>query len=466
MSLAEITAALWRRRLLFAVTLLACFAVVALITAAVPRIYRATATVYVGTDTPNLGTDQGEQLARTYTTIAGNPNIAQAALAALHLGLTRQQLLDKMSFTPVERTQLLEISAEDQSATKAQSIANTYATVFSNSVNAQVQSGDAPASVAVNQPAVAPADPVRPNPPVYLAFGALLSLLIAVAVVVVRDRLDRRIRVSPQDDEIQGQTILARIPTLLDAGPTGTDGRSARFANAARILRSDAFRVLRTNLDLAGGSPARTIMVTSPGQGEGKTTVAAQLALTIATDRESVAIVECDLRRSALGRTGFGQDWKRPSKGLAEFLNGDATAKQVITEAPSIPELTIVWGGKAMIEPGPLLRSDRLPTLIQHLSREHKWVILDTPPIAVGDDSLVVSSVSDGAVVVVDAEETTASALDAGLKQLRRVRAPVLGVVLNHAPPAELDAYRYLTEEPGQGMRQARQRPVRQTQNR
>jgi len=132
MSLAEITSALWRRRLLFAVTLLACFAVVALITAAVPRVYRATATVYVGTDTPNLGTDQGEQLARTYTTLAGNPNIAQAALSALHLGLTRQQLLDKMSFTPVERTQLLEISAEDQSPSKAQSIANTYSNTFAS----------------------------------------------------------------------------------------------------------------------------------------------------------------------------------------------------------------------------------------------------------------------------------------------------------------------------------------------
>ena len=465
MSLAEITAALWRRRLLGAVTFLACFAVVALITAAVPRIYKATATVYVGTDTPNLGTDQGEQLARTYTTLAGNPNVAQAALASLNIGLTRQQLLDKMSFTPVERTQLLEISAEDESRARSQQIANTYANTFATSVNNQVTTGDAPARVAVNQPAVAPTDPVRPNPPVYLAFGALLSLLIAVTVVVVRDRLDQRIRIGPHDDEIQGQVILARIPTLVDPA-TAQDGQSARFANAARILRSDAFRVLRTNLDLAGGKPARTIMVTSPGQGEGKTTIAAQLALTVATDREPVAIVECDLRRRALGESGFGQEWPRPEKGLAEYLDGDATAKQIIETAPSIPELTIVWAGRSMIEPGPLLRSARLPTLIQHLSREHKWVILDTPPIAVGDDALIVSSVSDGTAVVIDAEETTAPALEAGLKQLRKVRAPILGVVVNHAPPAELDAYRYLTEEPVVRAKAPAQQRARQTQSR
>ena len=137
MSIADITAALWRRRVLFAITLIACFGVVAVITAAVPRIYRATATIYVGNNVPRLNTDQGEQLTRTYTTLAGNPNVAQAAIAALDIGLTRQQLLDKMSFTPVERTQLIEIAAEDKSPSQAQRIANTYADVFAANVATQ-----------------------------------------------------------------------------------------------------------------------------------------------------------------------------------------------------------------------------------------------------------------------------------------------------------------------------------------
>jgi receptor protein-tyrosine kinase len=465
MSLADITNALWRRRLLFAATALACFAVVALITAAVPRIYRATTTVLVGTNTPNLGTDQGEQLTRTFTTIAGNPNMAQQVLGQLHQGLTRQQLLDKMSFTPVERTQLLEISAEDRSPGKAQTIANTYANVFASQVNAQVATGNAPANVAVNQAAVTPTNPIRPKPAVYLAFGAFLSLLIATAVVLVRDRLDRRIRIGQQDDAIQGQPVLARIPTLLYPAAGGNDGPDARFANAARVLRSDAFRVLRTNLELAGGNPAKAIMVTSPGQGEGKTTIASQLALTMATDRESVAIVECDLRRRGLRDTGLGQGAKRPEKGLAQFLNGEASAKQIVAGAPSLNDLSIVWAGKSMIEPGPLLRSDRLPELIDQLSTSHDYVILDTPPIAVGDDALIVSSIADGCLVVIDAEETTAPALEAGLRQLRLVRAHVLGLVVNHAPPAELDAYRYLTEEPAQNRHPARD-VVRQRQTR
>jgi tyrosine-protein kinase len=448
MSFAEITSALWRRRHLFAVTLIACLSVVVVITAAVPKVYKATATIYVGKDTPGLDTDQGEQLARTYTTLAGNPNVAQEALEALDIGLTRQELLDKMSFTPVERTQLLEIGAEDRSPAEAQLIANTYAYVFAKTVKAQVAAGDAPARVSVNQPAVEPSDPIRPNLPLYLGFGGLLSLLIAAAVAVARDRLDRRLRIGPGEDTVQGQLILARIPTLLGPGAVNGDGAGSWVAGAARILRSDALRILRTNLDLATGRVARTIAITSPENGEGKTTIAAQLALTLATDREKVAIVECDLRNPALNESGFGSRWVRSAPGLSDYLDKQATVRQVVKAIPSMAGLHVVWAGSAVAEPGPLLRSGRLRQLLESLGRTHDWVILDTPSLAVGDDALIASSYADGTVMVIDAEETTGPALGAGFKHLRTVRARILGVVVNHAPPTGLDSYRYLTEEP------------------
>jgi succinoglycan biosynthesis transport protein ExoP len=448
MSIAEITSALRRRRLLFAVTLIACLGVVGVITAAVPKIYKATAIIYVGRDVSRLNTDQGEQLSRTYTTLAGNPNVAQEALEALDIGLTRQELLDKMSFTPVERTQLLEIGAEDRSPAEAKLIANTYADVFASAVETQVAAGNAPAGVSVNQPAVEPTDPIRPNLPLYLGFGALLSLLIAAAVALVRDRLDRRLWIGPRDDTVQGQLILARIPTLLEPGALNGNGAGSWVAGAARILRADAFRVLRTNLDLATGRAARTIAITSPGNGEGKTTIAAQLALTLATDREKVAIVECDLRHRALDECGFGSQWMRSAPGLSDYLDKRATIRQVVKAIPAMAGLHVVWAGTAIAEPGPLLRSGRLRQLLESLGRNHDWVILDTPSLAVGDDALIASSHAAGTVMVTDAKETTGPALEGGFKHLRTVRARILGVVVNHALPTGLDSYLYLTEEP------------------
>ena len=458
MGFSEITSALWRRRLLFATTVAACLIAIIVITALIPKTYRASATLYVGTDRPRLDTSEGEQLTRTYASLASNPNVAEDVLSELDVDLTRSKLLDKVSFTPVERTQLLEISAEDQSASEAQEIANTYADVFAETAAAQVAAGIAPVNVAVSQPALEPTDPVRPNPPVYLGVGAILSFLIAAAVALARERLDRSLRIGPRDDTVNGEVILARIPTLPEPSLAVTDGPVSSSLRTARILRSDAFRVLRTNVDLAAGDPARTIVVTSPGAGEGKTTIAAQLAITIATDGDRVAVVDCDLRRGALVGVGFEKTRRRSSGGLSEYLAGDSTLRQAAPSTSEIPGLKIVSAGKTVAEPGPLLRSGKLKTLVDSLRDGNDWVIVDTPPIAVGDDALIASSLADGAIVVIDGERTRGPALDAGLNQLRNVGARVLGVVVNHAPPAELDAYRYLNQGAPQKLRVARQR--------
>src|SRR5687767_2898747 len=138
MSLEQIASILWRRRLLFALTFLACVAAVVVVTYRLPKSYEATATLLVGgketqTDLP-LDTGLAERLTRTYTTLAGNPNVADEVRQELPLELSRSELLDRMSFSPVERTQLLQIRAEAPSRSEAQQIANTYAAVFQGRV--------------------------------------------------------------------------------------------------------------------------------------------------------------------------------------------------------------------------------------------------------------------------------------------------------------------------------------------
>ena len=178
--------------------------------------------------------------------------------------------------------------------------------MFANTVAAQVATGNAPATVSVNQPAVEPSDPIRPNYPLYLGFGALLSLLIAAAVAVVRDRLDRRLRIGPRDDTVQGQLILARIPDAARAGRGERErcrvvGRRGRAHPACGCLARSAHKSRSRH-----GQGRPNDRHHQPGERRGKTTIAAQLALTLATDREKVAIVECDLRHRALDECGFG----------------------------------------------------------------------------------------------------------------------------------------------------------------
>jgi Mrp family chromosome partitioning ATPase len=131
---------------------------------------------------------------------------------------------------------------------------------------------------------------------------------------------------------------------------------------------------------------------------------------------------------------------------MAEYLAGSATLKKVVHEAESADGLRIVWSGEPVAEPGPLLRSERFLELLGWLQRTNDWVIIDTPPIGIGDDALVVSSYSDGTLMVVRHDETSLPALDRGLSLLRTVRSPVLGIVVNRAPVERSDAYGYLSQ--------------------
>lgn len=440
LNIQEITAVLWRRRFTVAATFAICLFAVVAITLLVPKTYRATATLFVGPQDRNLDTSQGQQLATTYTTLASNPSAAQAVLQHLSQDFTRDELLSRMSFAPVQSTQLVQISAESGSPDEARDIANTYATVFVRRARASYRAGSIPGPAALSDRASLPSDPIKPQPVLYIGFGLLLSLLLAPGAALAVDRLDRRLRIESADETVLDEPILARIPTLPNRSLANAEGN---VADAFRTLLTDAFRVLLTNLDLATVAPARMVVVTSPGPGDGKTTIATQLALTAANDGERVTLVECDMRRPSL-HLGLPYDLPRQELGLSDYLSGRASAKDIVSQNGPVPNLRIVWAGSASREPGTLLRSRSLAHLLRSLREHSDWVFVDTPPVSIGDDALALSSHVEGTVVVVDPLRTTSPRLRASLNQLAKVRARILGVVVNHAPISQL-ASDYLT---------------------
>jgi capsular exopolysaccharide synthesis family protein len=443
LNIQEITSVLWRRRWAVAATFAVCFFAVVAITLLVPKTYKATATLFVGPQDRNLDTSQGQQLATTYTTLASNPSVAHAVLPHLPQGFTRDELLSRMSFAPVQSTQLVQISAEGESPAEARRIANTYASVFVDRAQTSYRAGRIPGPVAFSDRATHPSSPVKPQPVLYIGFGLLLSVLLAAGAALALDRFDRRLRIESGDETVLDQPILARIPTLPRRSLVSGDGLQNAVADAFRTLRTDAFRVLLTNLDLATVAPARMMVVTSPGPGEGKTTVATQLALTAANDGERVTLVECDMRRPSLDR-GLPDGLPRREVGLSEYLSGRASAKEIVSQNGPVPNLRIVWAGSSPREPGTLLRSRSLAQLLRSLREHSDWVVVDTPPVLIGDDASALSSHVEGTVVVVDPQLTTLSGLRASLNQLGKVRARVLGIVVNNAPVGEL-ASDYLT---------------------
>lgn len=205
---------------------------------------------------------------------------------------------------------------------------------------------------------------------------------------------------------------------------------------APKSLAAEQYRQLRTRLSLAEGANAiRTVLVTSPQKGEGKSITSANLALTMAQElQRRVIIVEADLRKPSLQQM-FGLT---PGPGLSDYLAGAADLQQVMRTLPD-HHLTVIPAGTTPGNPAELLGSTAMRRLLDQLRTSFDRVILDTPPVLPLADVAILAPMVDGALMVVRAGYTPKPAIENALRAFDSSR--LLGVVLNESGLE--DDYRY-----------------------
>jgi Mrp family chromosome partitioning ATPase len=413
---------IWRRRRLALLTAVACFGAVVALVAVLPRSYRATATLVA--NAPNADAGLADQYARTYAALAGNPNVAEQVRGDLRFRISRRSLLDHMSFIPVERTQLIEVSAEFGSAARAQTVANTYASVFAR--RAQVRIGAN--TLRISELASRPTDPVRPNPPLYLGFGAILAVLLGAGAGLLRDGLDRRVRVGDGDRTLHGAPIAGRIP----AGKPGRDE-----------LVTDAYRLLRATLDIEdAGDGGAIAVVTAATPQEDAAAVAVGFAAAAAADGESVVLVEADLRRPGLhtGLAALGSG-RRAEVGLADYLADEASSTAVVTRDPEVDGLRVVWAGGGTTPHTGRVANERMRAFVHSLSLRYDRVVIAAPPVSVGADIAMLAALGSATLLVVDARATSDETARVQIERLHTFRAPGLVVVVANASVRAETAY-------------------------
>ena len=418
----DVLRTIWRRRRLALLTAVSCFAVVVALVAVLPRSYRATATLVA--NAPGSDAGLADQYARTYAALAGNPNVAQQVRTNLRFTISRRSLLEHMSFIPVERTQLIEVSAEFGTAARAQTVANTYATVFARRARARIGAN----TLRISELASRPTDPVRPNPPLYLGFGAILALLLGGGAALLRDGLDRRVRVGAADLSLHGAPVAGRIP----AGKQGSDE-----------LVADAYRLLRAALDVQdAGDRGSVAVVTGTTTQEDAAAVAVGFAAVAAADGESVVLVEAELRRPGLhtGLAALGAG-RRAEVGLAEYLAGEASSTAIVTRDPALDGLRVVWAGGGQTAHTGRAAGERMRTLVQALSLRFDRVVIAAPPVSVGADAAMLAELGSATLVVVDARATADDTARLQLERLRTFHAPGLAVVVVNASVRGEEAY-------------------------
>jgi succinoglycan biosynthesis transport protein ExoP len=297
-------------------------------------------------------------------------------------------------------------------------------------------------NVRVVDTAQEPRAPIRPRVPVNVAVGALTGLLLGIGLVLLREQADSSLK-SPADVEQRlGVTFLGMVPAVdgQDDGGKPAKRRNRRVTRVPgelppellvheRPLSSvaEAARTIRTNLMFMNpDQPYRSVLVTSAAPGEGKTTVACSLAISLAQGGQKVCIVDCDLRRPRLHRI-FD---RAGDAGLTNVLVGEA--KVVDVALPTIVNnLSCVPSGPIPPNPGDVLHSEKFRSVLRDLLERFDRVIIDSPPLVAVTDSAILSTLVDGTVFVVRAFTTSRNTTRQGLRALSDVDAPVVGVVLN-----------------------------------
>lgn len=196
---------------------------------------------------------------------------------------------------------------------------------------------------------------------------------------------------------------------------------------------AEAYRLLRTNLTYASvDKPLRTLLVTSSLAGEGKSQTALNLAMVMAAEGKQCILVDADLRKPTVGPVlQLGG-----SQGLVGVVAGIAPLEEALLVGP-VPGLRILTHGDRVPSPAELLGSRKMKAVLEDLSRMADLVIVDSPPVLACADPSILSTIVDGTLFVVSKGRTPRGAIQEAIRQLSRVQAHVVGVVMDQAKPGK-----------------------------
>jgi capsular exopolysaccharide synthesis family protein len=333
-------------------------------------------------------------------------------------------------------------------------------------------------NIRVVDPAMIPSAPSRPAKTRNVALAFLVGLVGGIGLALMREYLDNTVK-TPDDIE-----TLARLPSLAVvpqfAGSNGkgkrpgllqgfsSNGHERRIELVAQHLpksqMAEAFRALRTSILLSQADhPPQVILVTSALPREGKTTAAANLAVTLAQLGDSTVLVDADLRKPGIGRLlnlGSGK-----YAGLSSYLAGVSSLDLVSIPHPAIPNLVAIPTGPLPPNPADLLSSHKLTEAIAELRTKYKFIVIDSPPVMAATDAVILSVQADGVLLVVRSGETPKEAFTRTRDLLNSVKCHILGVVLNAVDSGAPDyyySYRYYPYSYGYGPQEAGESPQRE----
>lgn len=289
-----------------------------------------------------------------------------------------------------------------------------------------------------------PKDPIAPRKVFNLAVGLLLGSLLGLGTALLLEALDNTIKTVQEAKRIFDYTVLGNIPLLKDAEKVTRKGLDRPtpdliVRDSPRSSVSESYRMLQANLKfLSSDHPVQVFVITSSIPKEGKSTVVANLALALGELGHRVLIIDADMRRPSQH-----QVWELPNKvGLSNVLVEQETWAEAIR--PEDDQLDILTGGVIPPNPVPLIDSHHMAVLLEEFHQSYDYVLIDSPPLAVAADALLLGKMTDGILLVTRPGLVDSGSAQSARDALERSGQKVLGLVINGViPENEPDSYYY-----------------------
>jgi len=281
-----------------------------------------------------------------------------------------------------------------------------------------------------------PADPNFPKKWLFLIAGAILGALFGIVAAYLIEYFDRGYRTSPQLEEGTGLPVIGQVPslkTISDRPPEDyvVDKPLSAYSEALRTIRT---AIHFSNVD----HPPKTVMVTSSGPGEGKTTFCLSMARSLAAGGNKILLIDADLRRPRLARL---LEIAADGKDLSALLTGASTLDQVLRHDPLVSKLDIIPAFGRAPNAQDLLGSQQMKRIVEEAAAKYDLVIIDTPPILAVSDAAMVARVVDTSLFIVKWANTSRDTVVQALKQLKSFDCRIAGTVLNQVNLNEMASY-------------------------
>lgn len=294
-------------------------------------------------------------------------------------------------------------------------------------------------NILLTDPAVPLFDPIRPRKALNTIVGLLLGLMSGIGLAFSRESLDRNIK-GPED-------LDRHLPELACFGlvPFVPKKRKEEIALFPLGPAAESYRGIRTSVILSSADQhPRSLLITSAGPNEGKSTLATNLAIAMAQlEKNPVILIDADLRKPRLGQMFPIKAQKKPheeSIGLVHYLMGKAKIEEIV-QSSNHPYLFVIHSGMIPSNPSELLHSTQMAALLKQFHDKHYQVIVDAPPVLPVADSIVLGRQVDGVILVVSARETCRETCRLAVKRLTTSGANVLGVILQKVREEDLPPY-------------------------